>query len=379
MNFKNLKSYIGIFLLASAIIAVYKLFDNIPYIFSAFGALCKLLTPFFISFAIAYLLYPLCRRAEVLMERSRKASVRKNRRGLAVAAVYLTALLVLVIIFSFIVPIAAKNISDFAVYLPVLTQKIFKAVQDFDFYGLNFDLLIENVSPEKIISSFELNNINKYAEGVMGISNMFLNIFMGIIISVYILLDRHNLKGIAVRVMKLFLAPAVFENIRKYVKIINSFVYQYIVCQLADALIIFALSLIVLLIMRVPYAPVFAALTGLFNLIPYFGAITAGIVTVVTTIFTASIGKALAVAAAVLILQQIDGNIINPALVKDRLSVKPFWVILGILLGGAFFGILGIFFAAPIMAFLKILINDFLTAKEAKKSASCSGGQTHEN
>lgn len=366
MKFEYLKKYFGLLALATAIIAVWKLFDNIPLIFSALGSFCKLLMPFFISFAISYLLFPLCRKIETLMKKSKLAYIKKNRRGLAVASSYVAVIAFFAIIVSFIVPVAAKNFSDFIAYLPTLAKNLLTTAQNFDFYGLNFDALVKNISLENIFSHFELTNINKYAAGVMGLSNLFVNIFMGIVISVYILLDRHNLKMTAVRILKLVLSSSAFEGAKNYARLINTFVYNYIICQLADALIIFALMLIVFLVMKVPYAPALAALIGICNLIPYFGALIAGVVTVVTTLFTAPFAKAVAVAAAVLIVQQIDGNIINPALVKDKLSIKPFWVILGILVGGAFFGVLGIFFAAPIMAFLKIVINDFLTAKENK-------------
>lgn len=368
MNLNGLKKYLGIFILAVAIIAVYKTFDNFSIILDWFGTLGKLLTPFFISFAIAYLLYPLCLAAERRFEKSKLAFFSKNRRGLAVAAVYVSLLILVALVISFIVPIAAKNISDFVNYFPSLVQNITAFLEDFDFYGLNFSKLTDKFSLEKLISGFELSSINKYAAGVMGISSAILNIAMAFIISVYILLDRHNLKAGAIRVGRLFIRPRAEMLIKKYVKSINTFVYKYISCQLTDAFIVFVLSLIVLSVMRVRYSPIFAALLGICNLIPYFGAIIASVVIIVVTLFTSTIGKAVAVGIAILVMQQLDANVINPALVKDQLSVKPFWVILGILIGGGFFGVLGIFFAAPVMALLKIMFNDYITVKELEKA-----------
>lgn len=366
MNFSGLKKYLGTFVLAVAVIAVYKTFDNISVILEWFGKLGNLLTPFFISFAIAYLLYPLCLKAEKLMQGSKAAFIHKNRRGLAIAIVYIGLLVVLALIISFIVPIAIKNISDFVNYFPTLMQNITAFLKDFD--GFDINNFYSNFSVEKLISHFELSNINKYAAGVMGISSMFMNIVMAFIISVYILLDRHNLKAAVMRVSRLFVKPRAEALIKKYLKSINTFVYKYIVCQLTDALIVFILALVVLSLMRVKYSPIFAALLGICNLIPYFGAIIASVTAIVVTIFTATPGKAVMVGIALLVLQQIDGNVINPALVKDQLSVKPFWVILGILIGGGFFGVLGILFAAPVMALLKLMINDYLTIKELEKS-----------
>lgn len=372
MDFKELKKYLGLFVFAVAVIAVYKTFDNFNGTIAFFQRLCGLLTPFFIAFAIAYLLYPLCRRLEARFERSRRAFIRKNRRGIAVAVVYAGILAALAGIIAFIVPLAMRSISDFIAYSPALIKNMIAFLRETDFYGFNLDSLLGSITPEKVLSKFEVSSIGKYAEGVMGISSSFFNVFMGVIISVYILLDRSNLKAAFMRVADLAVKPSARSFFRKYAVSINTFVYKYIVCQFTDALIVFALSLVVFAVMRIKYATVFAVMLGLCNLIPYFGAIISGVVSAVVTLFVMGPAKACMVAAAILVLQQIDGNIINPALVKDQLNVKPFWVILGILVGGSFFGVLGIFFASPVMALLNVMLNDFLTLKEAQKAARVS-------
>ena len=68
-----------------------------------------------------------------------------------------------------------------------------------------------------------------------------------------------------------------------------------------------------------------------------------------------------------IVLQQIDANFIQPKLLSGSLKIKPFWVILGILLGGGLFGILGIFLAVPIFALLRIILLDILETWEKKK------------
>lgn len=365
MIFKYLKQHLGFFILAVAIIAVYKTFDNISSVLGWLNTLTKLLTPFFISFAIAYLLYPLCKRIECVFGKAKLAYLRKNRRGLAVLCVYIAVFIVFGAVISFLVPIALSSISDLIAYLPTLIPNIVSFIQNFDFYGINVNTIIDAIDIEAFINRLDLTNITKYAEGFMGFSNALVNIVMGIIISVYVLLDRHNLKSGFSRITRLCVKPKTALLTKKYVTSINTFIYKYIVCQFADAVIIFFLMLIALSLFRVKYAAAFAAFLGIFNLIPYFGALIAGVITVVITAFTSSPTTALLVAIVILVLQQIDANIINPALVKDQLAVKPFWVILGILIGGAFFGALGIFFAAPVMALLKIMLNDYLTIKES--------------
>lgn len=69
-----------------------------------------------------------------------------------------------------------------------------------------------------------------------------------------------------------------------------------------------------------------------------------------------------------IILQQIDGNIIGPKLMSGALNVNPIIVIISISIGGAYFGILGMFVAVPVAALLKIIFMEYLEAKESKLS-----------
>ena len=68
----------------------------------------------------------------------------------------------------------------------------------------------------------------------------------------------------------------------------------------------------------------------------------------------------------VTILQQIDANVINPKIVGDSLKISPLLVIFAVTLGGAYFGVLGMFLAVPVIAVLKLIIDDFIEWKSKK-------------
>ena len=69
----------------------------------------------------------------------------------------------------------------------------------------------------------------------------------------------------------------------------------------------------------------------------------------------------------VTVLQQIDANIINPKIVGNSLEISPLLIIFSVTVGGAYFGVLGMFLAVPIAAVLKILINDYIGYKNRRK------------
>ena len=121
-------------------------------------------------------------------------------------------------------------------------------------------------------------------------------------------------------------------------------------------------------IMHIKYAVLLGFLIGLFNIIPYFGAIAAIVISVIITIFTGGLSQALWLAIVVIILQQIDANIINPRILGASLELSPILVIFSVTVGGSYFGVLGMFLGVPIMALIKLIIDDFITHRQEKIS-----------
>ena len=95
-------------------------------------------------------------------------------------------------------------------------------------------------------------------------------------------------------------------------------------------------------------------------MIPYIGAIIAVAISALVTLITGGLSQAIWMLIAVIILQQIDANIINPRIVGQSLKISPLLVIFAVTVGGAYFGIVGMFLAVPIIAVLKILVEDYI-------------------
>lgn len=121
---------------------------------------------------------------------------------------------------------------------------------------------------------------------------------------------------------------------------------------------------IALSIMKVKYSALLGFMIGLFNLIPYFGAIAGVIIAVIITVFTGGWKQAIIMLIVVIILQQIDANIINPRITGSRLNVSPLLVIFAVTVGGAYFGVIGMFIAVPIATLIKLMLTDHINRKE---------------
>ena len=153
------------------------------------------------------------------------------------------------------------------------------------------------------------------------------------------------------------------DKIEKYIDSTNKIFFKFISSQLIDAIIVGILVTIAMSIIGVKYSVLLGFMIGLFNIIPYFGAIIAVAISILITVITGGISKALIMAIVVIILQQIDSNIINPKIIGNSLEISPLLVIFAVTVGGAYFGVLGMFLAVPVVAVLKIVVNDWIEFK----------------
>ncbi len=125
-------------------------------------------------------------------------------------------------------------------------------------------------------------------------------------------------------------------------------------------------------ILGVKYAVLLGFMIGLFNLIPYLGAIIAVVIAGLITLLTGGIYQAIWMLVIVIILQQIDANIINPKIIGNSLQISPILIIFSVTVIGSYFGIIGMFLAVPIVAVIKLMINDFIKYKESTKQEEIS-------
>lgn len=371
---KELSKYLGPFIFAVALIAVYKTFDNFGNIMALIKHIIALLNPFIIGFVIAYIFITPCNAIENFLGRRKTAFLNNHRRAIAVSAIYIVFAGLIVLAIVAIVPALVFNLIEFANNMPALMADFANWFNGLNL-GVTFDddtirqlLNNEIFSIERIMTYLNFDNVNKYARGVISAGSGLFNIFMGIVISIYILIDRASLRNTAEVLFEMTVKEKSRVVITKYLSRINEFAHKYIYCMLVDAIIIFVASFIILSVEGVTYAPLFAMMLGLFNLIPYFGAITATVLTSLITMFTGSITQAVVALISMIVLQQLDANFIQPRLLSGSLKIKPFWVIFGILLGGGLFGIVGIFLAVPITALCRSIIIDIAKSKTTPTS-----------
>ncbi len=368
MKFKYFSKYFGIFVLGVLLIAVYKTFDNIVYIWSFLGKIFSALTPFLFGAGIAFLLYRPALKLESLFEKSKWALLQKGRRIFATVIILLITILIIVGVFALIIPVLIQSIRDLISHLPQIGIKMSAFLESLTAMGIELPDLSRTFSVSSVFSSMKLSDVGQYAQSVWSLGRGVFNVIMSVVISVYILLDRQHIKLSVSRLCRTFIKKeSARQTFYKYTRRTFHYMNAYVYCKLMDALIIAVLSFIIVWPFGVPYPVLMALLLGLFNLIPYFGAIIACVLTALLTMVMVSPARGIWVLVALIVLQQIDANVIQPKLVNETMDIRPLWVIFSILLFGALFGFWGILLGVPVMALILSVIEDALRLREHKK------------
>lgn len=372
MKKNNITKWVYWFLFAVAVIAVYKTLDNLNNITNWIKNLLNVLMPFIMGIIIAYLFYLPSRKLENTLKKQKKSKIiAQKSRLISVIIVYLIAIILIVLLIQFVVPNVIQSIMDLAGNLQNYYNNTVQTLNEMPEGNiLNSDISKEILKAFANIDLKQFINIDKlgeYAKGAINAATGIFDFFVAMIVSIYILLERREILKFMKKLIYAIFGKKLSEKIGRYFNRSNEIFFRFLASQFLDAIIVAILASIALTILNVKYSVLLGILIGISNLIPYFGAIVGVGASIIITIFTGGISKALIMAVVIIILQQIDANIINPKIVGNSLKISPLLVILGVSVGGAYFGVLGMFLAVPIIAILKLFITDYIEYKNIQR------------
>jgi len=363
------KKRISWLLIALTVVIVYKMLDNFSNVTEWFGTFFRILKPFLAGLLISYILFMPCKKIEGALEKSKLKFIKKRARGLSVIATYIIFILIIIIIINCIFPILKESVvelvSNVPGYYETLVSKYKELPED---SVLKNDIIKDKMTELSNIDMKQFLSINnekiiEYVKNIINIFSGIFDVFVSIIVSVYILLQRTTIMRFLRRFARAMFKKNTYEAVNKYFTKANEVFFTFISSQLLDAVIVGILTTVAMLIIKVKYAPLIGFTIGLFNMIPYIGAIVAVGIGILITFITGGFGKAIAMAIVVIILQQIDANIINPKIIGVSLEVSPLLVIFSVTVGGAYFGIMGMFLGVPIAVVIKTILNDWIENK----------------
>lgn len=359
--------------LVALVAIIFLMIANWGVILNVLGKFLKILMPFILGFFFACLINPLVKLIKKGLNKVKTGQAMKLKQGISVLLSYIIVIGVITILIIYIFPQVKASVADLGKsiqngyqYMITHEKEINDKIPLFDLSGgIEY---IKKFAYNKVInhSSDIIPYVYQLSSSVLTTSY---NVLMGLVISIYIILDKRKLKRSARKIVYAISPRKKEEEVWETMKQCSHIFNGFLIGKMIDSLIIGIICLITMSILRLPYALLLSLIVCITNMIPYFGPFIGAIPGVLIYLFI-DFRLALIFAIMILILQQFDGLYLGPKILGDQTGIKPLWVIFGITVGGAYFGVMGMFLGVPVVAVIMYLVNLYLDKKLKKKKIS---------
>ena len=344
---------------------------NFSQVESLFDKCLSILTPFIYGFAIAYLINPLIKKIEDL----KQIKNLKHKRKLSILFSYIIVSIVIILIGLFVVPNLWYSINDLIKSIPGLAEKIMNWITEIeakDLKLLGSEIKISEIAKEFIDTQVLVltKNSGEFVKTIFdftkSLSNITLNVILGIIISIYMLSNKETFKSQGKKIIYAYLKDDKANKVIKFFTNVDEKFSDFLVSKSLDSFIIGIICLIGCLIFKIENALLIAVIVGITNMIPYFGPFIGGIPCTIMA-FAQSSNAGIILGIFIIILQQFDGNILGPKLLGSKMNLNAFWIIFAVLITTGIFGIVGMILGVPLFAVVYMILKNDIEKRLEKK------------
>ena len=357
LNYKDLnvilkisKKILSVFFILIIVLAVYIVLRVCKElsVFKILVNILKILTPLFIGIVIAWLLNP-------VVNYMQKKGI---RRIIGVSLSYVVLIAIIYFILNSIIPLAYNQISDLSQLVPKIISNIESIIDKVLGHFNNIDAINVIELKSKIIGA-----ANGYANGIynelpnhiVGIVRSIISgagtFLIGMIIGFFLLLGFNNVGDS----LMIFVPSKFQESTKELTTKITKALRGYVNGALFDASIIFVACSIAFALIGLKSPLLFALFCALMNVIPYAGPYIGGFPAILVA-FSQSMGIGIGVTLSIIIIQALEGNIMSPIVMSKTTKLHPVTIIVGLLIFGHFFGIVGMLLSTPIISVGKVVI-----------------------
>lgn len=356
-----------------------QLTDHAAEIFSALltglNWLLGVAKPIIFGFVMAYILKPL---NEFFTERySRLRFLKKYSRVLGVVTTLLLVLIIITGIVSAIVysvtnQLQVANLDQLFGAISAITKNVT------DFYAQMMEKLQElDIQSEQIVNYVEglsssiMGFVQSLANGVIGsvsnISGYITTIMFGLVIGIYFMIDGNSMMSYFSGVADAVLPDRTNAKIRSVLADLNEVFSGYIRGQLLDVTFMIFATGTAMLITGISLAPIIGLMTGLANLVPYLGPFVGYSSIIIISVVEGKYDVMIASLIALLVIQTLDGNIIEAKLLGKSIRIHPLLVVIFLIFGSAIGGLWGMLLAVPVGAYFQKLFTAFVERRKNAK------------
>lgn len=337
-------------------------FEHIKNLFSN-------LSSFLFGILIAFMVNPLVQYIQKHHTDHIFKSRKKMSQFFAIFISYVIVIGFIVICLVYVIPQLIESISDLSTSLPSMYTAFTSWLRNFaynnQFLSNNFvNNIINTMTPKILDLSTNLASqlIPWLYSASISIIKWFVTLLIAIMVSIYLLADRSLIGYNMKRFLYAFLPQRMVKHSVEIAKNCNQIFTGYIIAKAIDSLIIGVLCFILMSIVHLPYAILVSVIVGITNMIPYFGPYI-GALPGIFILTATHLRYGVIFLILIVALQQFDGLILGPRILGDSTGLRPILILFAITLGGAYFGVLGMFLGVPVIAVIQYLLNLWITKR----------------
>ena len=372
------------FCVIAAAIVFFFLFLRLGDITGFLGKTINVLQPVIMGLVIAYLINPVVNFLNARLIPFFRKRMKNGKSAVKLSnslSVFAAEILFCVIVFGFmalIIPQFAISVADIVKTLPgKMTEygrKGLKFVQSNATLKEIYERAIEYGEKwvKEDLSSFATKLGSSVASGVLDVANFLKNFVIGIVFSIYLMFSKRTFVNQTKKVFYAVFDDKTVSKIFSWFATVHKIFSGFINGKLIDSLIIGVLCFIGTSILGIPYALLISCIIGVTNIIPVFGPWIGGIPSTILVLLVNPL-KGLYLGIFIILLQTLDGNILGPKILGNRIGLNTFWVVFAIVLGGGLFGVLGMLIGVPgfaIIYYVAATLVNYLLRKKNKSTNS---------
>ncbi len=357
---KNMPPIFSLMIVVAFGILFYKFIQKFDLTAIEFSSLISVMSPFIIGLVLTFFLVPPVKFVE--RQFSRLAFFKSHyplTNLLSILISYVVIFGIVIIVLVYVMPQVFAGLSTLLTLLIDALQSLYNNLEPLlaDWDESSWSSLISGKALRESLGGI-LTSLTANLEGIAGtvfpklyqtissIAAGSLNTLVGLIVSIYLIADRKNVAYSGKRALYAFFKKERATQILNLAQEILTIFRRFFVGKIVDSLIIGILCYILMKILGLPYAELISVIVGITNVIPFFGPFIGAIPSILIILMSSPM-EALIFAVLILALQQLDGNVIGPAILGNSLGLKPIWIVFSVTVGGGLFGLVGMIAGVP--------------------------------
>ena len=376
------KLAVTLFLTGAALIIFYRIATDFTGFRDILYTVQSIISPFIYGFVMAYLLCPVYNLT--VRKTYRLVRIKNRKRAFAFSKVVGSIVSLLVLfgvvggLIALLIPELIRSITGIIQSLPerfdALTAWAESVTSGFSSPAMAeaLDSVVRNMEDTVLnwVQSDLMTRIGSYMEtistGVILTLKTALNVVVGVIACVYLLNSKEKFKAQLKKAILATTSKSVSDEIFDFGNFANRTFGGFINGKIIDSAIIGVICYASMTVLHLPYPALVSTIVGVTNVIPFFGPFIGAIPSAII-IFLVSPLQSFYFLILILIIQQLDGNVIGPAILGETTGLASFWVMFAIIIAGGLFGFIGMVLGVPVFAIIYYYAGRFIRNRLERK------------